>query len=463
MKDRKLKPIANAVGVAPLGDPHFGENTLESSKACSNPNSKHQTLTSNVAITLIALVITIIVMLILVGVTVNIAINGGLFSTAKQAVTDTQYHADREMLLSAVIGAIGSNAEVDFTELDKNLPNGFTKAEDGGYMSKAGNTFYVDKNGNITDEPPKTAAQLFDVASEKIETVKSKQDTDYFTTDGKLHIGDFINYTAGDWKAEEISAIRTGEIDSLQTANGKNDKLPTQSYQFGGFAAGDSRDGNAKPCSDTYKYAKFSDDKDISGWRLFDVDEEEGTITLISAGCPEDYYHDEMYHCGYISEYILSGNINDGSSGLDLENSYTKRRWNNYVNTAQHAESANAITKRDLDDWYKKYMEVGDNFDSYLNNKFQNVYETRYENLIDNYSEYWLATGTGGACYDVFDVIPSSRQVYSYCDGALGIRVLVTLSSDVQLSKSGEKTVKNIEDDENRSEKPYTYNVWDIQ
>ncbi len=37
-------------------------------------------------ITLIALIITIIVMLILVGVTVNIALNGGLFDTAKQAV-----------------------------------------------------------------------------------------------------------------------------------------------------------------------------------------------------------------------------------------------------------------------------------------------------------------------------------------------------------------------------------------
>ncbi len=38
-------------------------------------------------ITLIALIITIIVMLILVGVTVNVALNGGLFDTAKQAVS----------------------------------------------------------------------------------------------------------------------------------------------------------------------------------------------------------------------------------------------------------------------------------------------------------------------------------------------------------------------------------------
>ncbi len=40
-------------------------------------------------ITLIALVITIIVMLILVAVSVTIALNGGLFSKAKEAAKDT--------------------------------------------------------------------------------------------------------------------------------------------------------------------------------------------------------------------------------------------------------------------------------------------------------------------------------------------------------------------------------------
>lgn len=46
--------------------------------------------TRNKGITLIALVITIIVMMILVGVTVTIAINGGLFETAKKAARKTE-------------------------------------------------------------------------------------------------------------------------------------------------------------------------------------------------------------------------------------------------------------------------------------------------------------------------------------------------------------------------------------
>ena len=41
-------------------------------------------------ITLIALVITIIVMLILVAVSVTVALNGGLFTTADEAVNETK-------------------------------------------------------------------------------------------------------------------------------------------------------------------------------------------------------------------------------------------------------------------------------------------------------------------------------------------------------------------------------------
>ena len=47
-------------------------------------------------ITLVALVITIIVMLILVGVSVTVAINGGLFTKAKEGATNTQVAANAE-------------------------------------------------------------------------------------------------------------------------------------------------------------------------------------------------------------------------------------------------------------------------------------------------------------------------------------------------------------------------------
>ncbi len=52
----------------------------------------------NEGITLIALIITIIVMLILVGVTVSVALNGGLFSTAKYAANRTIEEKEKELI-----------------------------------------------------------------------------------------------------------------------------------------------------------------------------------------------------------------------------------------------------------------------------------------------------------------------------------------------------------------------------
>ena len=59
----------------------------------------------------------------------------------------------------------------------------------------------------------------------------------------------------------------------------------TQEGQFGGFTMGQSRNDNAvslnvqnNPCVDK-----------SSGWRIWNVNESLGEITLISAGTPESY------------------------------------------------------------------------------------------------------------------------------------------------------------------------------
>ena len=67
-------------------------------------------------ITLIALVITIIVMLILVAVSVTVALQGGLFQTAKTAVENTTAERDRELALSdgSIVDQYTGNGEIDF-------------------------------------------------------------------------------------------------------------------------------------------------------------------------------------------------------------------------------------------------------------------------------------------------------------------------------------------------------------
>ncbi len=100
-------------------------------------------------ITLIALIITIIVMLILVGVTISVALNGGLFTTAQDAATRTIIEAEKEQLLESVVASMGENAKVDFTKLDSSLPTGEWSGKNGIYTSPKENKYRVKEDGTI--------------------------------------------------------------------------------------------------------------------------------------------------------------------------------------------------------------------------------------------------------------------------------------------------------------------------
>ena len=76
---------------------------------------------STKGITLIALIITIIVMLILVGVTVSVALNGGLIGRAKNAAAGMSKAAAHETVISEAIGAIGNDGKVDFAKLKERI------------------------------------------------------------------------------------------------------------------------------------------------------------------------------------------------------------------------------------------------------------------------------------------------------------------------------------------------------
>ena len=94
--------------------------------------------------------ITIIVMLILVGVTISVALNGGLFTTAQNAATNTMVEAEKEQLLSAVVASMGDDAKVNFTKLDNNLPTSEWTGTNGTYTSPKRNEYTVSQDGTIT-------------------------------------------------------------------------------------------------------------------------------------------------------------------------------------------------------------------------------------------------------------------------------------------------------------------------
>ena len=75
-------------------------------------------------ITLIALVITIIVMLILVGVTVTVAINGGLFEKAKESAYKTEVSQIKESLGDKIVEKeTGTETTDNMTIADLNIPD----------------------------------------------------------------------------------------------------------------------------------------------------------------------------------------------------------------------------------------------------------------------------------------------------------------------------------------------------
>ena len=384
-------------------------------------------------ITLIALVITIIVLLILAGVSIaKLTGQNGILTQANNAKDETEQANAKEKVESAVIATMSQSkrgtldADKLVTEITNNYGGTATKTGTGFPVNTTvdGKSFTVDSDGNV------------ELAGSKPQASKVK-------------VGDFVNYSAGNWTDADMTKIQNS---GAKIAANKSTSLPSSNFQFGGFTEGSSKDGNATPNDSTYKYVTDkSTGSAVTGWRVFDVDGD--SVTLISAGCPEDYYH--PYGKAYISEYILSGNTNSSaSSDLGLGTDYTARDWSMYVNSSYGSGiTATALTKTRLDQWYNKNYNLT-SADTYNNSTFQKIYGTNNESLIDNYSYYWLASAHGS--YNVYDVNPDYRIVYYSNNNAFGVRVLVSLPSGISTSEPvGTKTVTSRGAD-------YTYNVWNI-
>ena len=360
-------------------------------------------LKSNKAITLVALIITIIILLILAGVSLSMVLgDNGLINKAQSSVDKYQESA--------------SNEQSFLNELEK----------------------YIYSKGPITMVDVDT---VFDQTGD---------------VDGKLHVGDFVNYSAGSWDGDNGTEYKKIEESTGITPNNSTD-LPTGNFQFGGFTSTSSRDGNATPNTSVYDYIKDkATGQAVTGWRVFDV--EDGKITLISAGCPEDYSHNLGTNYGYISEYILTGNVNSrvtDSNSLGLGSIYKTRDWSMYLNSKYKTTgTATVLSNEKLGNWYMKYFGVSLVWNGVTS--YGVIKETKYESLIDNYAYYWSASA-----YEDGKLYFSNclrQAVYAGYDNAFGLRILITLPNTVKVSEEsvGTKTITSRGAD-------YTYNVWNIE
>ena len=135
--------------------------------------------TSQKGITLIALIITIVLMLILASITVNVAINGGLFGYAKNAKDSTEIASEKETISKASILASGKskNGNITKNNLDTELKyiageeKCTTEEDDDGIIvtfNESKRSYIVDKDGNVTEyvkkvpiEKPETGGKTF--------------------------------------------------------------------------------------------------------------------------------------------------------------------------------------------------------------------------------------------------------------------------------------------------------------
>ena len=384
-------------------------------------------------ITLIALVITIIVLLILAGVSIAMLTGqNGILTQAQNAKTTTANKSAEEKVKLAVMAARSQSedASLDVEKLTTEVTTNYGGQVEGGAFPATvtidGKSFTVDSDGNVE------------------------------LAGSKPKVGDFVNYSAGNWTAADMTKIQNS---GAKIAANNSTNKPSSNFQFGGFTVGSSKDENATPFDSSYAYVTDkATESAVTGWRVFDVDGD--SVTLISAGCPEDYYHPYGTNYGYISEYILSGNTNSSApssapSDLELGSKYTARDWSMYVNSSYGSGiTATALTKTRLDQWYNKNYNLT-SADTYNDSTFRKIYGTNNESLIDNYSYYWLASA-GTSTHLVHFVAPNGRNVgYGY-NGACGVRVLVSLPSGISTSEPvGTKTVTS-------RGANYTYNVWNI-
>lgn len=176
-------------------------------------------------------------MLILVGVTVTVAINGGLFEKAKEAAKGTEIGREKEELTSAIATAYNvETGKVDKAKLKDALGTGWSLAEGDTapytVTSPKGNKFTVSADGTIEytgkggddnppsgDDVPSTYTETIANLPEKVEVIKYKDLETVANSDIKTAV-DTGKIKAVLKEGEYIAPIPTGF--EVSTVSGEN-------------------------------------------------------------------------------------------------------------------------------------------------------------------------------------------------------------------------------------------------
>ena len=271
-------------------------------------------------------------MLILVGVTVTVAINGGLFEKSKEAAKGTEIGREKEELTSAIATAYNvETGKVDKTKLKDALGTGWSLAEGDTapytVTSPKGNKFTVSTDGTIEytgkggdDNPPSGD----DVPSTYTETI-----ADLPETVGVIKYKDLETVANSDIK----TAVDTGKIKAV--------------LKEGEYIA---------PIPTGFEVSTVSGENTISGGLVI----KEGANEYVFMPCTEENYTEDSF--GPLTDTdSTSKKVYDSQEQLDY---YYGENYYSYANDFTYAQD-----KTDIETSI---------------NKYKGFYVGRYETTINN-------------------------------------------------------------------------------
>ena len=391
-------------------------------------------------------------MLILVGVTVTAAINGGLFSSAKEAAKGTEIGREKEELTSAIATAYNvETGNVDKAKLENAL-SGWTVKEngDGSYTVKSPkqNTYTVAVDGTITEK--KTIPAGTTLAEIYCDDEKCTEGT-------HLHKGDYVNYTP---KTEKTAyAPDKGEGIGKYTGYTKGDSeqsIPQEDLNW--RVLGQDDNGNILLISGApteaglyfYGYVGYNNFETVLNdtcKALYSNTELGATARSITMEDIDKYLGGSKYD----KTTFNGGSSESGGYGYQNENAITSKfKYNKETNTLTKEDCT--IPAKDLkssayyyiiDDYIKSNIDKEILMGTNAEKPYYNWVASRVVR-VHSYGAYWCE----GFVYD--------GNVYAYnyfcysgggeSSGSICVRPVVSLPSRVtieQVSKKDEKVIEN--------------------
>ena len=333
-------------------------------------------------------------MLILVGVTVTVAINGGLFEKAKEAAKGTEIGREKEELTSAIATAYNvETGKVDKTKLKDALGTGWSLAEGDTapytVTSPKGNKFTVSADGTIEytgkggdDNPPSGD----DVPSTYTETI-----ADLPETVGVIKYKDLETVANSDIK----TAVDTGKIKAVLKEGEYIAPIPT-GFEVSTVSGENTISGGLviKEGANEYVFIPCTEENY--------TEDSFGPLTATDSDSKKaydsqeqlDYYYGENYY-SYANDFTYAQDKTDIETSINKYKGFYVGRYETTINNGtigsqKGATVLTADTKLPNDKYYRWYGLYKAQKDLYGNNSnvFSSMITSKEWNTIMTFTGY---------------------------------------------------------------------------